>query len=77
VKHHVQLDIEGALKNRSFYGFRNEDGTPAHWKQVEKFLKESLAEGKVYLPMGDCEGFSFVTGCPGHETAPEGASDSP
>lgn len=65
---HVKMDIEGALKNRSFQGFVNEDGTKAHWRKVEKYLKEELAAGKIYLPFGECEGFDFKNGCPGHPT---------
>ena len=64
---HLCLSIEGALKNRSFQGFTNDDGTPAHWKQVEKFLKEELAKGRRVLPMSkNCVGFDYQTGCPGH-----------
>jgi hypothetical protein len=71
VKFHVKLDIEGALKNRSFGGFVNTDGSKAHWKQVKKFLEDELESGKKYLPFGDCESFNYQTGCPGHEETKE------
>jgi hypothetical protein len=34
-------------------------------------LADELAKGHRVIPVGDaCEGFSYQTGCPGHETSP-------
>jgi hypothetical protein len=69
MKKHMCQSIEGALQN-----WTRED-----WRRVAKlnnaptaYVKDQfrlwLREGKRVLPIGgQCEGFSFQTGCPGHE----------
>lgn len=66
---HVCQSVQGALNNWK----------KAEWTAVAKenglsidALKERFRimdfEGKKVIPIGDpCEGFSYETGCPGHE----------
>lgn len=66
--YHCCLSISGTLKRardiKCFFDNAEEGRT---------FLKQCLAEGKRVLPFGDpCEGFSYETGCPGHDNPPTG-----
>jgi hypothetical protein len=66
---HVQLDIEGALRNADQWkGCIKVDGIVLkRTAQVRKFLQEQLALGRKVLPCSDeCVGFDYITGCPGH-----------
>lgn len=70
---HVHLDIAGALKsmsNREFTGmFDHDDGRRMTAEEAKANLIDILASGVKVLPIGEpCEGFSYTTGCPGHET---------
>lgn len=66
-RHHMQLSVRGAIRNRMFDGFINEDGTPATREDAEEYLMDQLAEGHELLPMSrECEGFDYIKGCPGH-----------
>lgn len=40
-------------------------------KECRDWLKVQLAQGKRVLPMGNCKGFNFQTGCPGHRAKEE------
>jgi hypothetical protein len=55
-----------------------DDGVKKPGKVVRDWLKLKLAQGKRVLPMGQaCDGFSYLTGCPGHpvaETEEEGGA---
>lgn len=65
---HISLSILGALKE------------PENWvncitvngrllvttEEVKSFLLLCHDKGYRLLPMSDCEGFDYVTGCPGH-----------
>lgn len=65
---HMSLDIRGAIWNRRFEGFKNDDGSVASRMEAFDFLCDHLALGHKQLPMSrDCEGFDYQTGCPGHE----------
>ena len=67
---HMCVDIEGVMKwpNKELSKLFSEDGQRKPGKYVRDWLKLQLLQGKKVLPMGDlCEGFSYVTGCPGHE----------
>lgn len=75
---HSCLDIAGYLelgKNNptEIFGsiFNNPDGSNMHPLEAKRVLEESLAIGRKVLPFGHCEGFSYQTGCPGHEYEPE------
>lgn len=69
---HCCLDVRGALKNmtsRQLAGmFRHDDGRKASADEAKEHLMDAIAKGYEVLPMGSpCEGFSYQTGCPGHE----------
>lgn len=66
--HHFCLSVRGALKNRDFAGFVNDDGSKASHEQVQDFLMDQLAMGREVIPISpDCKGFDYKNGCPGHE----------
>jgi protein gp37 len=69
-RHHLKLDIEGAVRNRSFDGFTDpETGRDLTRAEAEAALRQELQAGKRFLLVGDsCEGFSEQSGCPGHRT---------
>lgn len=63
------MSVSGALRNRSFKGMTDGAGRPLTPKQAESALRRLQAEGIKVLPLSkECEGFSYQTGCPGHET---------
>jgi hypothetical protein len=70
---HVCLDVKGALRwsTSQLRGMLSRpDGSRATTDEVREYLLEQLAQGRRVLPMADdCEGFSYETGCPGHEDA--------
>lgn len=69
---HISLDIRGALKNRSFHGFTDDEGNKVHWRKVKKYLEEELDSGKRLLPMSqDCKKFDFQNGCKCREVIDE------
>ena len=72
---HMCLDIRGALRwpARRLGGmFHTTDGKRfATSDEAREFLMDCLSEGKRVLPIGECDGFSFETGCPGHERSGE------
>lgn len=64
---HLALDIEGALRNRSFDGFTHSDGRPMSRRDVETELFAMHGRGQKLMAMSpDCVGFDDQTGCPGH-----------
>jgi hypothetical protein len=72
---HMSVDITGVLRNygkKSMKGLITEDNG-AEWTDVmvRKYLNKCLAEGKKLLPIGDCEGFDYQKGCPGHPVKEE------
>jgi hypothetical protein len=75
---HMCVDIEGVLRrsDRDLSNLFSEDGERRPGKYVRDWLKLQLAQGKRVLPMGECEGFDFQTGCPGHPIEKETASDA-
>lgn len=62
---HIRVSIEGAIRNKAFSGWM-QDGVELTRKQAEDMMRHKLAMGEKYLACGDCEGFSPLTGCPGH-----------
>jgi hypothetical protein len=68
--HHMCVDIEGVLRwpDKDLRRLFTTDGQ--HEKSgrlVRDWLKLQLLQGKRVLPMGEkCEGWSDITGCPGH-----------
>lgn len=62
---HMRLDIAGAIRNRAFRGFE-ENGRELHPEVAEAKLRDMLAQGQRYMPLGACDAFSPLEGCPGH-----------
>lgn len=66
------LDVCGALKNGVGWKWvTSDDGRPLSKDQATAFLVDALADGKLFLPVGECEGFNHKTGCPGHQITGE------
>jgi hypothetical protein len=67
---HMCLDIRGALKwpKRRLKGMLvDELGRRLSADEVREALLDELVDGKRVLPLGPpCDGFDYVTGCPGH-----------
>jgi len=71
-RYHFSQSIEGALKNwgrAEWESIARSNGmTPA---QVKKQFELYRFEGKKVIPFSqECEGFSYETGCPGHDEPP-------
>lgn len=71
-KIHVCQSVGGALKN---WGKKEWASVAKSNNMTIDALKEQFRimefEGKRVIPIGDpCEGFSYLTGCPGHEEKP-------
>ena len=68
---HCCVSIRGALKwpKRKLRGMLvDESGRKLTADEVREWLFDQLALGRRVLPMGaPCEGFSYETGCPGHQ----------
>lgn len=66
---HMCVNINGLLKrdDELLGKLFTDNGVNRPGSEVREWLKLQLTEGKRVLPMGDCEGFDFQTGCPGHE----------
>jgi hypothetical protein len=76
---HMCVDIRGMLRNTRFpagyHGvMHHDDGRSMKPEEARESLYDALAKGWKVLPTGPCEGFSYQTGCPGHEV-PEEAED--
>lgn len=66
--HHMQADVEGMLRNRSFLGLQHDDGRPMTRREAENELFRLHAKGIKYIPASsDCAGFDPQDGCPGHK----------
>jgi len=74
---HMWVDISGVLRwpDKKLSGmFQDEFGNNQPGRVVREYLRIQLAHGKKVLPIGECEGFSFETGCPGHFVTDEKGS---
>jgi hypothetical protein len=73
---HMCVDIAGVLRwpdKDLVKMFTGDDGLKKSAGEVRDWLKLQLAQGKRVMPFGEpCEGFSYQTGCPGHEVKDEG-----
>ncbi len=71
---HCCVDVSGALKsNRRLKAsmFRDENGRSLTADEAHEVLCEHLLAGHKVIPVGKpCEGFSYITGCPGHADEP-------
>ena len=71
---HMCVDVSGVLrwKDRELGKMFADESGPKDGRMVRDWLKLQLAKGIEVLPMGEkCEGWSDVTGCPGHEVSEE------
>jgi hypothetical protein len=64
---HLSMDIRGAIQGDGWRALTAKDGRRLTKADAIGWLMDQLVEGKRVLPMGPCEGFSYQTGCPGHE----------
>ena len=70
---HLCIDIRGLLlrSDRELRGWiKNDEGKVLTAREARLALMDELAKGRKVLPTGPCEGFSYETGCPGHEVQP-------
>lgn len=76
---HLCVSVRGMLHwsnadaKRNMKSITKSDGT--RYLSVAEFrnaLMDELAQGHEVLPTGECEGFDYKTGCPGHEEVPNG-----
>lgn len=69
---HCSVDVRGVLKyplrqfKRVTQWILKPDGTRFTPDELREALMDELANGHERLPMGECEGFDYKTGCPGH-----------
>lgn len=75
-KRHICISIRGVLanwKDSDFKGvFMHDDGREMTPIEAKNSLMDELQKGRRVLPHGEpCEGFDYVKGCPGHDTADE------
>lgn len=76
---HTCIDLRGALLNwsdRIMRGvFTDDAGKVMSVREAKLFLLEQIAMGRKVIPCsGDCDGFDYQKGCPGHDVT-EPASD--
>jgi hypothetical protein len=68
---HTTLNVRGALEwtPTLLRGLlHDENGDELSPGDARNALFEELSKGHEFLPIGEpCEGFSYATGCPGHE----------
>lgn len=69
---HVGIDVKGVLMNwraREWVNVcRDESGNFMTPDAVKAHFLDQLAQGHLRYPYGEpCEGWSWTTGCPGHE----------
>lgn len=76
---HMCQSVEGPLMNYRVSDWKRiakcvtrDDGSRMTWEEVKQWFIDELAKGHKVIPLGKpCEGFSYVTGCPGHEEPKE------
>jgi hypothetical protein len=67
MKTHMRMSIEGALRNKAFSAFTDENGQKMPRRLVQKALQYELAMGRKLMPVGKCDNFDPVEhGCLGH-----------
>jgi len=67
---HVSLDVRAAIgwPKRLLRGmFKDAQGRVLSADETRERLLDHLQEGHRFLPLANCPGFSYQTGCPGHE----------
>lgn len=69
-RYHLSVNIEGLLeqyRKKSMRGLLTTDGKKLSDAQAREFCYQCLREGMRVLPIGDCEDFDPIEGCPGHD----------
>jgi hypothetical protein len=63
------LSVRGAMRwsKSRLKGLFEVDGRKSTADESWQLLADELAKGHEVLPLGECEGFDYVRGCPGHE----------
>lgn len=79
-RRHLSLSVKGALRFKStlqsLVNCTTDDGkTLTTIDEVRAFLESELAQGHELLPFGECEGFDYKTGCPGHVAEEENKNE--
>jgi hypothetical protein len=73
---HIRISVRGALSRtprqlqQNWSGAITDDAGKVlqSGAEIQSFFMDQLALGREFIPMGQCDGFDFKTGCPGHET---------
>lgn len=68
---HLRLDIKGALlrTDKEMIGvYQRDDGQTLTPQEARLMLMDELAQGRLFLPVGECDNFDFNNGCLGHES---------
>jgi hypothetical protein len=65
-RHHRKRDYERMFQHR--------DGRRMSADEAKSYLLEMLAQGKRFIPVGECDNFDFNSGCKGHEQSEEAVS---
>lgn len=65
-RHHLQGDVVGMLRNRSFSGLQHSDGREMSRDDARRELERLRDSGVKFIPVGDCDGFDPNSGCPSH-----------
>ncbi len=69
-KYHFCQDLRGPLQTWSDKNWEDLIAKPnkVSIHEAKDFFLDRIAEGKKVIPIGEkCDGFSYETGCPGHE----------
>ena len=70
---HMCIDVQGCImgissSRKKYSMFDDKNGKPILRETAIRSLLDELGKGRKVIPMGEpCEGFSYETGCPGHE----------
>lgn len=82
IRRHLRISLRGALSRtnpqlkREWEGaITTDDGRVVQTgAEIRTFFLDQLSLGREYLPMGECDGFDYKTGCPGHPIVDEAKS---
>lgn len=65
--YHMSVSVDGAIRNKAFYGFTDKSGKLMTKKQAEAHLTILQMNGIKLLPMDGCDNFDPEKGCLGHD----------
>lgn len=74
---HIRISVRGALRRTDAQLKREWKGdiitdtgevvkVVKTGAEIREFFLDQLSQGREYLPLGECDGFDYKTGCPGH-----------